>query len=162
VLANWSWTESLESLGADANFTQSYLQVSGAHSWGRHTVLLGARATYTADGQAPVSYLVRSGGFFNLSGFTQDEFAGQHEILLRAGYYQRLGNVQWLPAYAGFSLEYGNVYEDRDDISLAPGDALGAGSVFVGVDTILGPIYLAYGHAEQGNNGLYLFLGRLF
>jgi NTE family protein len=162
VLAQWDWTESLESLGADANFTQTKMQVSTAHSWGRHTVLGGVRATYTADGIAPVSYLVRSGGFFNLSGFTQDQFSGQHEILLRAGYYQRLGNVEWLPAYAGFSLEYGNVYQDRDDISLAPEDALAAGSVFVGVDTILGPIYLSYGHAEQGNNGVYLFLGRLF
>jgi NTE family protein len=162
VLAQWDWIESLESLGADSNFTQSNLLISGARSWGRHTLLGGVRATYTADGNAPVSYLVRSGGFFNLSGFTQDQFAGQHEVLLRAGYYQRLGDVQWLPAYAGFSIEYGNVYQDRGDISLAPSDALAAGSVFVGVDTILGPIYLSYGHAEQGNNSVYLFLGRLF
>jgi hypothetical protein len=25
-----------------------------------------------------------------------------------------------------------------------------AGSVFLGLDTVLGPVYLAYGHAEQG------------
>ncbi|MGH8586112.1 MAG: hypothetical protein ACREWE_08030 [Gammaproteobacteria bacterium] len=73
-----------------------------------------------------------------------------------------MGNVKWLPAYAGVSLEYGNVYEDRDDISLTPGNALLAGSVFLGVDTVLGPMYLAYGHAEQGNDSIYLYLGRLF
>jgi hypothetical protein len=36
-----------------------------------------------------------------------------------------------------------------------------AGSVFLGVDTVLGPVYLAYGHAEQGNDSIYLYLGRL-
>ena len=33
-----------------------------------------------------------------------------------------------------------NVYEDRDDISLAPDEALLAGSVFLGMDTVLGPV----------------------
>ena len=50
----------------------------------------------------------------------------------------------------------------RDEISLSPDDALLAGSVFLGVDTVLGPVYLSYGHAEQGNDRVYLFLGRLF
>ena len=35
-------------------------------------------------------------------------------------------------------------------------------SVFVGVDTILGPVYASFGHAEGGRNSVYLFLGRLF
>jgi NTE family protein len=111
---------------------------------------------------APVQNRFRSGGFLNFSGFVQDELSGQQEALLRGVYYRRLGNLEWLPAYAGFSLEYGNVYEDRGDISLSPGDALLAGSVFVGVDSALGPVYLGYGHAEQGNDSVYLFLGRLF
>jgi NTE family protein len=64
--------------------------------------------------------------------------------------------------YAGVSLEYGNVHEERDDISLAPDEALLAGSAFRGLDMVLGPVYLGYGHAEQGNDSVYLYLGRLF
>ncbi|MGH8470127.1 MAG: hypothetical protein ACREVY_14460 [Gammaproteobacteria bacterium] len=124
--------------------------------------MAGVKFNYTADGVAPVQNRFRSGGFFNLSGFVQDELSGQHELVLAGAYYRRLGNIQWLPAYAGFSLEYGNVFEDRDDISLSPDDALLAGSVFLGVDTVLGPLYLGYGHAEQGNDSVYVFLGRLF
>jgi hypothetical protein len=30
------------------------------------------------------------------------------------------------------------------------------------LDTILGPVYLSYGHAEQGHDSVYLYLGRLF
>ncbi len=162
AIAEWEWIESVEALGADSDFSQSLFTGGAASSWGKHTVLASFKFNYTADGEAPVQNRFRSGGFFNLSGFVQDELSGQQELLLRAAYYRRLGNIEWLPAYAGFSLEYGNVFEERDDISLSPDDALLAGSAFLGVDTVLGPIYLAYGHAEQGNQSVYLYLGRLF
>ena len=82
-------------------------------------------------------------------------------LLLRSGYYRRL-DVKLLPVYVGMSLEYGNAYEERDDITLDPDEAILAASVFLGMDTILGPVYLSYGHAEAGNDSVYLFLGRLF
>ncbi|MCG3145510.1 MAG: hypothetical protein HONDAALG_03121 [Gammaproteobacteria bacterium] len=161
-LAQWEWLESIEALGADKDFSQSLLSAGYAHSWGRNTVIAGGLFNYTADGEAPVQNRFRAGGFFNLSGFVQDQLSGQQEVVLRTAYYRRLGNIQWLPAYAGVSLEYGNVFEDRDDISLSSDDSLLAGSVFLGLDTILGPVYLGYGHAEQGHDSVYLYLGRLF
>ena len=33
------------------------------------------------------------------------------------------------------------------------------GSVFAGVDTFFGPVYLAAGFAEQGRTNFYLFIG---
>lgn len=162
ALATWTWTESVEALGADTDFAQSELQIGGAWSWGDNTMLLNGQFTYTASGEAPVQNRVRSGGFLNLSGFVQDQLSGQHEVLMAVAYYRYLGAIDWLPIFAGMTLEYGNVYEDRGDISLAPDDALLAGSAFLGMDTILGPVYLGYGHAEGGQNALYLFLGRLF
>jgi len=162
AISSLEWIESVESLGADSDFSQLLFTGGLAHSWEKHTFFAGFEFDYTADGVAPVQNRFRTGGFTKLSGFTQDQLSGQQLVLLRSGYYRRLGNIKWLPAYAGVSLEYGNVYEDRDDISLAPSDALLAGSVFLGVDTVLGPVYLAYGHAEQGNDSIYLYLGRLF
>ncbi len=37
-----------------------------------------------------------------------------------------------------------------------------AGSVFVALETFLGPIYLAYGVAEHEHRSAYLFLGQTF
>jgi len=162
AISSLEWIESVESLGADSDFSQLLFTGGLAHSWEKHTFFGGFEFDYTADGVAPVQNRFRTGGFTKLSGFTQDQLSGQQLVLLRSGYYRRLGDIKWLPAYAGVSLEHGNVYEDRDDISLAPSDALLAGSVFLGVDTVLGPVYLAYGHAEQGNDSIYLYLGRLF
>ena len=152
----------MKSLGADTDFSQSLLRIHSAYSWAGNTVFGGVQFDYTADGTAPVQNRFRIGGFTSLSGFTQDQLSGQQVLLLRSGYYRQLGDFQSVPIYAGLTLEYGNVYENRGDISLAPSNALLGGGVFLGLDTILGPIYLGYGHAEQGNNSVYLYLGRIF
>ena len=78
--------------------------------------------------------------------------------------YHRIANPRvfsWsIPVYLGASFEYGNTFEDVDDIDAGSMDL--AGSVFLGVDTFLGPIYIAYGHAEGGHDAGYIFLGQIF
>jgi NTE family protein len=58
------------------------------------------------------------------------------------------------------SLETGNAWSRRSDMGF--GSALTHGSVFVGLDTLLGPVYLGTGFGEGGENTFYLFLGRTF
>ena len=55
-----------------------------------------------------------------------------------------------MPTYLGFSLELGNVWEQRSDASVD--SALMNGSAFLGFDTFLGPVYLAAGFGEGGNS----------
>ena len=64
-----------------------------------------------------------------------------------------------MPLYLGGSLETGNVWESSSDVFT---DMIVAGSVFIGSDTPLGPLYFGYGHTDTGRNSLYLFLGRTF
>ena len=81
--------------------------------------------------------------------------------LLRGVYYRRLTDAQHLfsvPVYLGGSLEAGGFWESRRQIGR---DWIGAGSVFLGVDTFLGPIFLGYGYAQGGHNALYLTFGSL-
>ena len=47
------------------------------------------------------------------------------------------------PIYVGASLEFGNVWQDTSQITLE--NTRAAGSIFVVMDTILGPLYLAFG-----------------
>ena len=65
-----------------------------------------------------------------------------------------------VPAYVGISYEIGNVWNDRDDASF--GSARKDASLYLGLDTLLGPVYLASGFDEQGEQAFYLFLGRTF
>lgn len=149
-----------EDLGADTDFAQAELRGVYARTWGRGTLLLGGRLGFTLDDEAPVQGRFRSGGFFNLSGLQQNQLSGQHVTLLRSGYYHRVNDFKWLPAYLGGSLELGNVWQDDGDI--AYDDMIWAGSLFLGLDTVLGPLYTGYGLAEGGEGSAFLFLGRLF
>jgi NTE family protein len=147
-------------LAADANFDQ--LLISGAHAqtWGRHTLLTTLRYDATVSGTAPNSRLFRMGGFFDISGINRNQLSGQHAARIGAAYYRRIGDLALFPAFAGVSLELGNVWESRDDISTR--DSLFGGSFWAGVSTPVGPIYVGYGRAEGGEDAFYVSLGRVF
>ena len=73
---------------------------------------------------------------------------------------RRIGDFNLMPSYIGGTVESGNVWEDRNDIDID--NLILAGSLFIGVDTLLGPIYIGYGLAEHNNESLYFYLGKLF
>ena len=104
------------------------------------------------------------GGLFSLSGYAPDELNGKHAAMGRLLYYRRLGDgtmpILDTPLYLGFSLEAGNVWQDSDDIGIS--NTLTAGSAFIIIDTLIGPLYLAYGAAEGDRSSAYLFLGQTF
>ena len=160
IFASIGWTGGRESLGSDTEFDQLQLGFSMANSWGRNTLLTGIRYGTTFSGQAPVERVYRLGGFLNLSGLNPDELSGQHTGIGTLAYYRRLGDIALLPTYIGATAELGNTWQDESDISLD--SSIFAGSVFVGVDSILGPIYLAVGLAEHGQTALYFYVGRTF
>ena len=147
-------------LDADADFDQLLLSGAYANTWGRHTLLTTLRYDATISGQAPDSRLFRMGGFFDLSGLNRNQLYGQHAARLGASYYRRIGDLALFPAFAGMSVELGNVWQSRDDISAS--DSLLGGSFWAGVDTPVGPVYVAYGFAEGGEDAFYISLGRIF
>ena len=134
-----------------------------ANTWGRDTLLVALNSGFTTDGDADVQDLFKLGGFLNLSGFQMDELTGQNFAQGGLVFYHNIGASPesfGIPIYLGASLEVGNVWDDRSDMAF--NDVIVAGSVFLGLDTFLGPVYLAWGHAEGGNNSAYLFLGQTF
>ncbi len=104
------------------------------------------------------------GGFTRLSGYSPDEISGRHAGLISVIGYQRLNEQAVFPidqpVFIGFSLEAGNVFQDREQIRW--GNILGGGSVFVGADTAVGPGYLSFGRTEGGRQSVTLSVGRPF
>jgi len=151
-------TAGLEDLGSDADFEQGLVEGSYPRTWGRYTALAGGRFYTTRDSDAPVQSLFRLGGFTRLSGYEHNELVGQHSGLLYGMFFRRMGSSSLIPIYAGLTAEYGNVFPDKKEIRFD--NMVAAGSVFLGLDTFVGPIYLAYGFAEAGRRNFYLFLGQ--
>ena len=100
------------------------------------------------------------GGFLNLSGLRTDQLDGRYMALGRVVYYRELGRLPIIGRgiFAGASLEGGNVWQQRNDVSAS--GLITAGSVFLAADTWLGPFYFAYGRASGGQSSFYLYLGR--
>jgi NTE family protein len=161
LLATAEWRGSrIGTLSADANFDQLLLSAAWAKSWGRHTVTSTLRYDSTISGTAPINALHRLGGFLDLSGLNSNQLSAQNVMRIGTSWYRRIGDLALFPAFAGVSLEVGNAWDSRADISL--NGALVGGSLWAGVETPVGPIYVGYGLAEGGRNAFYVFLGRPF
>lgn len=161
TLASVEWRGARESLlSGDADFDQMLTSVFHARTWGRHTLLSSFRYDSTFSGTATPQSLVRLGGFLDLSGLNRNQLSGQHAARAGLAYYRRIGDLSLFPAFAGVSLEYGDVWDERSEISFD--DARLGGSLWAGVDTPIGPVYVGYGGAEGGSNAFYVYLGRVF
>ena len=155
---------SLEELGADRSFKSIGGRFSHAGTFGYNTFVLKGLLGSVFDGRAPIQDTFALGGLFNLSGLGRDQLRGQHAIFGALAYYRQVAGKSAappnVPVYAGFSLEAGNTWQEEEDIKFKT--FIPAGSVFLGLDTILGPVYVAYGYAEGGRDAFYFFLGRGF
>ena len=100
------------------------------------------------------------GGFLNLSGLRTDQLDGRYLALGRVVYYHQIGMLPIIGRgiFAGGSIETGNVWQQRNDVSAS--GLIAAGSVFLAADTWLGPFYFAYGRASGGQSSFYIYLGR--
>ncbi|PKH05072.1 patatin-like phospholipase family protein [Moritella sp. Urea-trap-13] len=120
-------------------------------------------ASYDGPPISP-TFEVGIGGFQNLSGYGINELTGNHKGLVALIYRHRLLDNNFgafsLPLYLGASIEQGNVWNETDDISFD--STISAGSVFVALDTGIGPVMLSYGYAEGGHASGYLFIGNNF
>ncbi|MCI0430534.1 MAG: patatin-like phospholipase family protein [Rhodospirillales bacterium] len=162
VVMDYAWSP--EELGADAEFQQVGATGDLFRSWGRHTVGLGQVVNVTVDGTPGLTDRFQLGGPFRLSGLTTGAITGEAALLSRLVYYNRLKRFGpgffHVPLYLGGSVEYGNVFDDTDDVSF--GDMLYGGSLFLGADTFVGPAFVGYGYTEGGEHSVYLLVGSYF
>jgi NTE family protein len=161
------WDANRTNLGADIASDKVQADWLMARSRGRNTLLFWTSAGTTLDGDyKPIALpeFYSLGGFFNLSGLAPSSLIGPHYAIARAIYFRKIGSGGQgffeFPAYLGMSLELGNTWEHRGDISY--GSARKDASVFLAFDTFLGPVYLGTGYDQAGTAAFYLFLGRTF
>jgi NTE family protein len=160
LLSDITWRLSRPGLGADSKFDTIEGEVTQTWSRGRNSLQLGLGYATTLESDNAVQDFFPLGGFLRLSGLDRGEISGPHAALAKLIYYRRIGETSGLldtPLYLGFSAEAGNVWQARSEISFD--SMLLNGSVFAGLDTFIGPVYLAAGFAEHGRPNFYLFIG---
>lgn len=148
---------SRKSLGSSENYEQAFSDFSGAWSFGKNSVQFKLEGGYSFDDETPLERWWELGGFGRLSGLIPQQLAGPNYGLASLAYYRRLNEVRLAPVYAGITLETGNVWENNSSIGFD--NLLYSGSVFLGIDTPIGPFFLAWGQADTGDSTFYLYLG---
>ncbi len=121
--------------------------------WGGHVYAEWAKGR---DGFSPLQL----GGFLRLSGTPRNSINGTTVVFARAVFGREVGQMP--PGLGGavrvgLSAEVGGGVADLRH--LRGDDLRKAASVFVSVDTRLGPLYLAAGGTRGGLGAVYLFLG---
>jgi NTE family protein len=161
------WDAERNNLGSDFAGDKLKADYLWAGTRGRNTLVWWTTVGATLDGDIKPALLPEFyslGGFFNLSGLAPSSLYGPNYAISRAIYFRRISRggegLFEFPAYIGASLEVGNTWQERSEISF--GTARKDGAVFVAFDTILGPVYLGSGYDTRGHSAYYLFLGRTF
>ena len=171
LLSRYAWSNG--SLGASEDYEAWNTSAFGSFSFGRNSfTAIGRWAELDLDDAGNTVtgsdvFLSRAyslGGFLALSGYTSDSLAGNYLGFAGLTYYRRLTEQSLLPVdmpvYAGASLEAGNTWLDESDASFD--DLIYAGSLFLGVDSPVGPIYLGVGMGENSQYALFLKIGQIF
>ncbi|MGE5301152.1 MAG: BamA/TamA family outer membrane protein, partial [Acidobacteriota bacterium] len=160
-LAQAGVLSSLKALGSTDEYYKVQGSVLGAFTYRKQTVLASLSVGSRIGNQLPFYDQFDLGGFLHLSGLRSNQILGQSMALGRVITYHKVGTSFIGDLYLGGSLESGNVWgENEKQFDL--GNLRLAGSLFVGYDTIIGPLYLAFGHADGGFNAGYFYLGRAF
>jgi NTE family protein len=161
------WDAAREGLGDDQTSDILSMDWLIARTFGRRdTVVFWTSAGSTvSEADAPaIEDFFTLGGFLSLSGIAPESIAGPHFGIARLLYYRQIGRegpgFLNVATYAGISLEIGNVWQERADASVD--STLRDASLYLGLDTLIGPLYFAAGVDNGGETAFYLFLGRPF
>ena len=139
---------------------RSTIEGTVVETFGRQTFELHG-ALKVADGSNSLTVdQYTLGGFQQLSGYRPDQLSGNGILFGRLNWYTRLSQT---PVFArgfflGASLEAGNAWNQRKQVTLAT--LRGGGSIYLGADTGIGPMYLGITYAPRGELGIALFIGR--
>jgi NTE family protein len=159
------WSSERNVVGGEPNTNQVTFDFLAAHTWReRNTVALSMSGGSTLNRVTDLRLEFPLGGFLNLSGLKQYSLYGPHFGIGRLLVYRKIGRggpgYLDVPVYLGMSLEAGNVWQHMSDAKFTHlhEDA----SLFLGLDTFLGPVYVGSGFDDHGDQAFYLFLGRTF
>ena len=155
------YTGSRKSLGATVPFDKLEAVVFVPKTFGKQTWALTAFGGDNLGSTIPPWETFMLGGFRRLSGMAPGQLSGQTAAFASLMTYRNIGRLGMLGGvYLGGSLEMGNAWQRHQEVNFS--DLRIAGSVFLGVDSLLGPLSIGYGIADRGNRAFTVFLGRSF
>ncbi len=149
-----------DELGAAFDYRQASADGIMAFSRGKNSFAVNYEIGYSFDDKAPFERWFRLGGLGRLSGLAPDQLSGRQIGFASLTYRRRINDLDLFKVYAGVSMEAGNVWNFGNEMGFD--DLRYSGSLFLGVDSPIGPVYFAVGHSDNGDNAVYFYVGDPF
>jgi len=150
-----------EALGGDSDFDRGVVSAQVPFTLGDFTLLMFGEGGRASD-DLPVERLSVFGGIFDISGYTKGSLAASNYAIGRATMYVSFekGGSSLFPfgGYVGGTVEFASLRSNVEEIGDHPD--IVAGSVFLGVDTPVIPLYFGFGLSDEAEHAFYLALGR--
>ncbi|MEA3522311.1 MAG: patatin-like phospholipase family protein [Campylobacterota bacterium] len=165
IFSDINWKKEMPNWSSELDYSLVGFRLKTASSNGDHTLLPAIQYTSTYEGKIGHTSLQTLGGFGKLSGYPSNAIAGNSLGLGVLEYRYRLQHNDFLgalsaPIYLGGMYEVGNAWLKGESVSWS--DMIHAGNIYIASDTIFGPLYLAYGGADQQHTSFYFYLGNTF
>ncbi|WP_321778415.1 patatin-like phospholipase family protein [Sulfurimonas sp.] len=170
VKSTIKWTKEMKEFGSDYDHEKIYFDIEKPLSFynNNFTAYLKVGTVYKNNNVSDKLMLNDKfvlGGLFNMSGYRPYSLVGNHMALGVLKYRYRIKDGGFFgslnaPLYAGFSLEVGDAWNDGDKETLSSFKK--SGTVYAAANTFLGPVYFAFGFAQDGEQSFYLYLGEKF
>ncbi|MDH5325545.1 MAG: patatin-like phospholipase family protein [Gammaproteobacteria bacterium] len=159
-LASVHWLGLRQTLGNAGEQDRVRINLLLSETFGKNTLTFWGSVGAVVGGDVEPDTGYTLGGLFSLSGLERNSYMGRYTGIARilyTGDYINWPTLIDIPLYFGMSVEAGNAWNDSSEIDV--GTLVLAGSLFVGVDTPIGPLYLAQGFSRHSETKSYLFLG---
>lgn len=153
-LARISWSASRDALGGTVSYDRLDAALVQAIPAGRNTLIFAGEVSARSRG-APAHDPYLLGGALRLTGRAAGSVAGDRGGLARVTWLHALGGGD---VHLGVSFEVGGAWGVEETVKA--GDVIPAVSLLLGIRTLVGPIYVALGHARDGSPTAYLSIGR--
>ncbi|MEJ2576968.1 MAG: patatin-like phospholipase family protein [Gammaproteobacteria bacterium] len=152
-----------ESLGSSTDYDRLSVRLRGAATAGPVSFLGRVEGGTSFNSSLPFHDRFEAGGFMRLSGLERGRLFGDDLALAAVGAQipiARISPVLGRRVYLGLIGEAGQAWQADDEPTLD--DVLLGFTTYIGMESMLGPIYLGYGYVEGGHHAMYVFLGQSF
>ena len=174
-----AYSTNIKKLGSSVAFSQIYAEAAGSFTYAGGTFVPKLKVGKTLNsgglnvkddaGNASVQDIdayYHLGGLFNISGRPTYNKTGDELLFASLNYRYSVLSNRFLSsitseAYIGCSFESGKTWY-RSKESFNRHDILFGSSVYLAIDTILGPFYLAYGYSDTKHQTVYFSLGKSY
>ena len=162
IYNRWYWENGIKSiLGGNTSFTKFYISLEGYYPVFSSLVYRISASGGVGDNTVPFSEFFSLGGMDEFPGLYQRELLGRQVFSWNNELRYRVSWNMPLELFIGMSFNLGSTWENTED-PISFSDLLTSWGSYVAINSLIGPIKLAYGHIPDVRDLIYFSIGYEF